>query len=119
MSKRRQKSKVCPKCQKRKPLTAYARNATMADNLQWQCRQCFADYAEERKARRKTTKAQAYLGTSGRLKKEQKPSPASTQLIEVSAELIRKCRKEVMVELNYNITLSDQQCVEAVLRETL
>jgi hypothetical protein len=100
------KTKQCPKCRKRKPASAYAKNSTMGDGLQWQCRDCFAEYSRKKK----TTRARVAKGSKRTLKR----TP-----IRVSEELIRKCHKEVSEGLDYNVSLTDQQCVEAVLKAIL
>ncbi len=39
--------KICPKCQESKPHSAYGKNKSRADGLQYQCRQCLAEWYQE------------------------------------------------------------------------
>jgi hypothetical protein len=100
------KTKQCGKCRVTQPISEYNQNSTTVDKLQWQCKKCFREYGKRRTARRQ-------------LVSELRRGPAKRTPIRVRVDLVRKCRAEVSKGLDYNVALTDQQCVEAVLKAVL
>ena len=104
------KTKQCGKCRVTKPVSEYNRNSTTVDQLQWQCKSCFREYGRKQTEKRRAAKMQS-------TPKRQRPTKRTP--IRVRVDLVRKCRAEVSRGLDYNVALTDQQCVEAVLKTVL
>jgi hypothetical protein len=106
-------NKKCGKCRVTKPVSEYNKNSTAGDGLQWQCKTCFREYGKRRTARRQAERKRTAKTTPKRQR------PAKRTPIRVKTDLVRKCRAEVSKGLDYNLALTDQQCVEAVLKTVL
>jgi hypothetical protein len=94
------------KCGKNKRTSEFYKNATREDGLQTHCMKCSKEYDL---ARTRTPK-----------RKKRRVGRSNSEVI-LPRTLVRKARKEIESQMpdGYGITLTDAQCVEAVLQFVL
>lgn len=99
------KTKACGKCRENKPVSEFHRNSTAVDNLQWACKSCIRNYDKQRMVKQK--------------KVVRRKRTVKRTNVRVSQELINRARKEIAGGMNHRVALTDQQCIEAVLKIVL
>lgn len=78
------KTKVCNRCEERKPLTAFSKNSATADGLQRTCRPCLAEYQAKVRKGKAPVKARVKVDSLSLEVSGETPDPAVAAKVEAA-----------------------------------